>query len=616
MTQIELDWHSSLALYQPEDHRREQFNFLFQKLTTITQWLKQLLGTDKIEEESVNNGDLTNHLNNYQRLDSILNNQALMAGMENTQLVKTVQELHKSLAEQHQHLKQLDNELVKQLDKQLGIAFHLKKQGNFRHIYNHIERINKKINLLQQPPLIKKMQSRLETLKSELKEATDWAAFAVRPKFERLCAEMEALQQLNMPIQKKAQSIQKLQKQWKALGYIEDSADLWERFKAAADIAYAPCAEYFNQQKQNRDKHTDALVSLCEAVELLVERDDVEGEQLIKQIRQIDKEWYQKRDIDHTKIGELRERFKLARDNIEERLSATYYTEIIATRQSLIERLTKLAGDDVNAHAEHQVKLLQSAWKQSPPLPKKFDSELWQEFKEQLDVFYQKRRELGQQNRQKANQPLEQAKAIVDELNQLLKNVNDDKRFQELQQQFNEINGLEGKRGSELKKRFQQLASKLEKKLQKSKQQSRQSEQDELKRRAQLCADLELGKTKINEVEQAWEQASLANGQWLQLINKRLERAKVGVESLSENPHRRLCIDMEIALGVETPAEDKSERMQIQMELLKNRGLQGDKIIDKKDYLLTKQVEWLTMSITHADEYETLEQRFNALILK
>ncbi len=603
LAEIESQWLQSLTEYSPEDNERESFHINYQRLGKVQQLV-----------ESIGAVEFNNH-SDFQRLDSILSKVNLLEDMQSLTFVSALKTIHSQLSEKFRAEKQSDKELVKQLDKMFGIAFSIKKRGNFKPVHHHVKRIRAKIEQLNQPALTNKMQARVETLESDIKAADDWNKFALLPKFERLCSEMEVLIELSMPIPQKAQAIQKLQKQWKTLGYTDGTDELWRRFKTAGDKAFEPCAEYFAKDRKIRETNTIGLVKLCEALELLLQHEAIDGKALIEKVRLIDKAWHQKHDIDHKQIVDLRKRYKTVREKIEQRLENSYYQQIIEKRRGLIERLTRLAEGDISAHVEHQVQLLQSAWKQAESLPKKMDAPLWNDFKQQLDIFYQKRRDQNQQKRQQANQPLDQAKAIITELKQLLKDATDEKGFAKLQQQFNALSGLDGRKGSDFKKQFQQLSQKFEKQHQKTQRQSRYAELSELKRRAQLCRLLEQDASRQEEVEDQWEQYPFHNSSWLHQINQRKQRAlQSGNDAVEINRHRQFCIDMEIALGVETPETDKTARMAMQMQLLKSKGLQGQKITDKLAYLQQKQIEWLTMSITHSEEFDELDKRFNQLL--
>jgi len=70
--------------------------------------------------------------------------------------------------------------------------------------------------------------------------------------------------------------ILKLQNTWKTLGHSDISDQHWQRFKAAADLAYAPCYVFFEQrkvtQKNNlakREPLIDQMRSKCVYAKLI-----------------------------------------------------------------------------------------------------------------------------------------------------------------------------------------------------------------------------------------------------------------------------------------------------------------------------------------------------------
>jgi hypothetical protein len=76
-----------------------------------------------------------------------------------------------------------------------------------------------------------------------------------------------------------------------------------------------------------------------------------------------------------------------------------------------------------------------------------------------------------------------------------------------------------------------------------------------------------------------------------------------------------MCIDLEILQGVESPDEDKSRRMQIQLERMQKGGF-GQERIDKQAAVKKLTIDWYCLPGAESGIQEKLDKRFRSLIKK
>ena len=70
-----------------------------------------------------------------------------------------------------------------------------------------------------------------------------------------------------------------------------------------------------------------------------------------------------------------------------------------------------------------------------------------------------------------------------------------------------------------------------------------------------------------------------------------------------------MCIKLEIAKGVETPAEDKTERMQFQLDQMNKSGL-GQQTLNNAEQLKDMELDWLCMPGAEPQQQAILDERF------
>ena len=74
-----------------------------------------------------------------------------------------------------------------------------------------------------------------------------------------------------------------------------------------------------------------------------------------------------------------------------------------------------------------------------------------------------------------------------------------------------------------------------------------------------------------------------------------------------------MCIDLEILLGKDSPTEDKSQRMQIQLERMQKGGF-GQERVEKDAVLKKMKLDWYCLPGAEPEIQKTLDKRFKKLI--
>ncbi len=476
------------------------------------------------------------------------------------------------------------------------------------------------------------LDHRLKQLSAQVQEMKEWQGYAVAPKKEALCAEMEALSESNLEPQQLANKIRELQQQWKLLDSTDSvhSHAIWKRFKQAADVAYKPCEEHFNSQKAVREKNLHNRHKLCEQLQNYkagINWDEVNWKELEGLLKQAKRDWRDFSPVDRSPGKKVQTQFNNLITELESPLKA-YRQENAGLKQKLIADVQALLDQEDLSTATDQVKEIQAEWRSIGPTFRSKEQALWQQFRELcndvFDRYHQNRRDEHELKSSASLQvesicsELELAQETLcglDKLNTLLTSAND--LFESYADQIS----------GNLNQRFQESILIVQSQRNALQQMNNDPRFQALQRKSVLCEQLEIALLEgdasqaLTAVSGAWQEQTELPEAFAQTMETRFEQ----LSALSEQPKealndllegqeltlRQLCIRLEIALGQPSPVEDQALRMEYQMQRLQQALAQQEEALNLKAVKALR-CEWLC--VPFASHYPTLCQRFEGLI--
>ncbi len=503
------------------------------------------------------------------------------------------------------------------------------QQGEIRNADKYIkkvEQINKRLNGNLPPALA----HRVKILGAELQEMRDWQAYAVQPKKENLCQEMEALSASDLTVQERANEVRRIQKEWKLLDATDSvhSQQLWKRFKKASDSAYAPCDQHFSEQKELRIANLKQRELICERLEQLSIPEGSgaeEWKQYEEQIRQAKQDWRTYSPVDRAPGKKLQAKLDLILAQCEDTLK-TYRADNIARKQSLIDETTRLLNSDNFAEATDTVKALQQQWKTIGPTPRNQERKLWNQFRENcsqiFEAFYE-----GKQPNSASNsiQPL------LDNACQQLKDMMSSgcslKALEaSIDQAQSYMTELESQ--NSLVPAFNQDTVQTAIEAQQQLQEQLQSFETEpylaLARKAHICEQLEHAildqcvTEQLPSIQLAWAQEITTEHPMQNEIAERFAtllkiaetpNALESILSEQEQKLRQICIRLEIASSQPSPLSDQALRMEYQMERLQQALAEQKQAFNLAEI---KQLEHEWLCIPFAAHIEEFNDRFES----
>jgi len=203
----------------------------------------------------------------------------------------------------------------------------------------------------------------------------------------------------------------KIQDKWKEIGNVPHNEvnNLWESYHFLIEKFY----EKVKINKELRDldlkKNLEKKLILCEKVEELLVDEDINNSFAI--LQEYHKQWKEIGAVPSDKNDEVWERFKRASDAINQRRREYYLKrseeleENKAKKIALKEQITLVVSKEFKTmkewnEATSEVNDLFVKWKTIGPVPKSDNETLWVQFKSMIDGFFEKRKQMFEQNRQ------------------------------------------------------------------------------------------------------------------------------------------------------------------------------------------------------------------------
>lgn len=509
------------------------------------------------------------------------------------------------------------NQLIEQLDQ----CEQLLEQGDSANVNKQLGKLRQQMEKLSEQDS-RPLDARLRALQARVDELQDWQHYATDPKREALCVEMEKLIKTKIPAPQKAQAIRELQDEWKSLGDSRNTQKLWQRFRKAADKAYAPCAEYFEQQKQLRQHNEAQRQNIIDQLQQFIDTSDWHNTngtgvdwKTVERLQPIARqEWSHYTPVDRANAKALQDRFNRVMDQLHAKLTderqknATLREQLIAQAQQLLQQ------EDVVAAIE-QSRQLQTQWQKIGATWHKQNQQLWKQFRATIDALYERRNQERQvaiderdSNLARARAICERIKALAEQSDELL--LRSREEFEREKQSFIDIGALPKQEFRTIQHRFNDACDHFETRVDGIGERSEQQSLDDMK---ELIARCELNERKDLQQAEMWLQPTSVPDNWWARILPRLNNEDLRSADERRTALQLMCIQVEIAGDLETPAEDQALRLQFQMQRLA-AGLGRKQQADTRELASELQLQWWSTSSRDIKEIADLRKRFEAAL--
>lgn len=569
--------------------------------------------------------------------------QAQLADWRNAQAASAAEEKEK-----------LDN-----LHKKISSIFRFSRAGNLARAKQLCEKVEKALPQFEGKDRAD-LEERFEEARNTLGDMGDWKNFATEPKYVELCEAMERLASSKLHPDKLSNELKALQQQWKKLGNSDVSDLYWPRFKEAADKIYQTCAEFFEKRHALRKSHLEQRQQYVEQMQALLDATDWDNQPDYKAVqsslRSISDQFVAIKDVERGAGEKQWQQFKAFKDQVTAKLDVVLEANLRLKHQ-LIEQAAALAEAEAKEENLVKLKALQASWMQVGITHRNQDQKAWTEFKKQGDLVFNRVQELRHGQKEKTDQQVNAYRDIIKAIQQLARSAKNlaeaDQQFSALQAKFAELPELPlpEKQGADAKgpdsyrpeshrpePRRQPVPGQLPEKLAEGIQRDYRKACDQfdecrsriinnhharqieaLRQKAELCLLLEaLGESppadKLQEISQQWDAIELHDAALSRRIEQRRNSAQAAIDRAAIGAERRmLCLQLEIAVGAPSPAEDKALRMQYQLEQMNKSGL-GQQTEKGADWLEQLELDWLCMPGAEPEYQKQLDERFQRAV--
>lgn len=522
---------------------------------------------------------------------------------------------------------------AEQIKHQIRDASELIRKGNWAITQGYVGRaralyrdLEERLGGMEHIP--SQLAGKLEEFKVAMQKLGDWHEFAVNPKKEELVQKMRALETSGLHPKDLAEKIQALQESWKELcrGGQHQDETLWEEFHTAAQKAYDPCKQYFEEQNQAREQNASARRTLLEQLTQYLNAydwDHANWKEVEKTLRVSREAWMSYWPVPRKDTKDLQKSFDDLMDQLYDKLNQEYERNRLK-KKGLADQAKNFLETKDTATAIDVAKKLQSQWQAIGACKRKDDQALWQEFRASCDAIFAKRQQESEALKEERQLAKQQAQLVLQELETILALEGEEflaarQRQETLIENFQSLGELPRDDARQIVQRFHQLIDQLQTKARLERQAVTQrawqeafSWADKIRR----CELQYLDQAPPNPTPEEIQAAISASPvKWpyesRDLLEQRL--ALIGQlspenKALAETRLRGLCIRSEILTGLETPAADKPLRMQYQVAQLQQSFGSGREVNDQA--MLNLFSEWLAVPAADDSVYADLWSRF------
>ena len=454
--------------------------------------------------------------------------------------------------------------------------------------------------------LPKPTAQRLSRLSQQLVELESWESFGQRDARLRLCERAEALVAQPADAPQTALEVRQMRNEWKALDqqHAGISGTLWKRFDDACEKAYAPAARHFAEvaarRKQARRQREEFIAAAAaHAPTWLSEPCDWPA--LERWLRDTDQTWregnlgsvetgaWKKLDARlKAELAPLRAALAMAREQAK------------AGRLALIEEAAALATRALERDAPSQIRAIQARWQsevKALALAQRDERALWKRFRAACDAVFEAR---DATRKEEDNRKLESRRALQDlcaRLEQLAQTTDQNdadvrRVLREVQGQWKNQNSGTGPELRGIEARFRSAVTSVEAALSARARSRDAAVWQNLAAKERLCEALDGvclqhettdAAPRAAEVQERWAALPVLPAAWERDMAARrdaalgaLRGAAVAADYLAriENgagPRRDSLLELELLLGLESPAEFQTQRLALQVRQLQER---------------------------------------------
>jgi len=480
---------------------------------------------------------------------------------------------------QQQQLQQKEHQ--QEIKKSLETLEQTLENGELQKAISLEEKVQELLKQLGDLPKNKRatFESRLHACTSKINELRGWQRWGNHQERQILCEQMEALIGIKADPEELARRVREAQTTWKKLNDGNSDHGLWERFNAACRKVYEPCQAYFAAKADERKQNMAAKETVCQQLETLLQQTDWKNPQLdwknvYRQVKELQKAWFATGPTDRKLKKTVNTRFESTMATVENHLNQERKNNL-QQRQTLVEQVKAMLEKEEVQYAINEVKKIQKQWQITVPSGRKEENQLWKQFRETCDAVFDRRNQARDEQEQQLQTNLVEKVALCEKLETLAKEASQPAQLsaelKKATQAWQSIGQVPKKSLQSIETRFQNAKRLIEENIQHWQANQQVAQLDILAQKAAICEQVEKSELPIDDAKSQWNSLpTISHIPTEQSISKRFQKACDGkaISAIDSAQLHRWCVNLEWLAGIESPAEDKTIRMALQVERL------------------------------------------------
>ncbi len=448
--------------------------------------------------------------------------------------------------------------------------------------------------------------ARLRALSPRVRDLQHWRRWGADQHREALCAAMTALRDQDLPLAAVAERLHVLQTDWKELDQSGSPGNqtLWERFQEASTAVHARVRPVLEAQAAEQAANRAAREQVCQQLDDFLAQVDwerVDWKRVLHAERELRQAWSLIGPCEPRARHRLDRRFHRAIRTLDQRIEAERERNQ-TFKQGLIKRVQELAALADLDPAIEETKTIQRQWQTTVPARQRDENRLWQEFRAACDAVFERRSAQHQAQRSELAENLAAREALCAEALAFAAAEDDPRRLaaglRDFEQRWRdgESAPLPRQAAAAVNRRWQQARDQIAHRRAEIEAAAQRTAMDLLAQRAALCETLEqavldpaAAATPVADLEPTWvslpelpdrhQQAALDARRHAALAAAadpaRLAelQAQAAVNRIRRD---RLCLELEVAAGVDSPPALAQERLKLQVGRLAERMSEGE----------------------------------------
>ena len=224
-----------------------------------------------------------------------------------------------------------------------------------------------------------------------------------------LCEAAEKLKE-NKNVVEASRALQQLHDEWAEIGPVarELREDLWNRFKEASSVINKKHQAYFDELHAKETENLaqkQAIIDELKAIDLTAVKTNKQWDNISAKVQELQDKWRTIGFAPKKQNQSIYEEYRSVCDSIFKAKTA-YFRELrdtfstnLAKKRELIERAQALKDSDAWKETSEALIELQKEWKTIGPVARKYSDELWKQFTETCDAFFNKKREVAKESK-------------------------------------------------------------------------------------------------------------------------------------------------------------------------------------------------------------------------